>query len=243
MTWASGGWQVVGQGWWQVLNIGVALVLSAAIGLERELRYRDAGLRTQTIVGVASALFTLVSKYGFGDIIGDDVILDPSRVAAQIVSGIGFLGAGLIFVRRNVVRGLTTAATVWLTAAVGAAAGAGLPLLAVIVTASHFLVVYGLSPLARKLPDSRFSSKQVRVDYEVGTGVLGRVLERCTALNFVVEDLNSRHLDDSSDESPRHVSVLLQLRGKSPLDDLVSALDELDGVTRVVTGDRAEAED
>ncbi|MQA80432.1 MAG: MgtC/SapB family protein [Streptosporangiales bacterium] len=243
MTWASGGWQEIGQGWWQILNIAVALVLSAAIGLERELRYRDAGLRTQTLVGVASALFTLVSKYGFSDILGDDVILDPSRVAAQIVSGIGFVGAGLIFVRRNVVRGLTTAATVWLTAAVGAAAGAGLPLLAVLVTASHFLVVYGLSPLARKLPDTRFSIRQLRVDYEVGTGVLARVLERCTALNFVVEDLGSRHLDGSSEAAPRHVSVLLQLRGKQPLSELASALDELDGVTRVVTGDRAEEEE
>ena len=84
-------------------------------------------MRTYTLVGVGSALFMLISKYGFFDVlVPNEVVLDPSRVAAQIVSGIGFLGAGLIFVRRDSVRGLTTAAGVWLTAAVGAAAGASL---------------------------------------------------------------------------------------------------------------------
>ncbi len=83
--------------------------------------------------------------------------LDPSRVAAQIVSGIGFIGGGrLIFVRRDAVRGLTTAAVVWVTAAVGMAAGGGLWVLAIAVTAMHFLVVYGLSALTRRLPMHRF---------------------------------------------------------------------------------------
>src|ERR1700754_2395792 len=135
---------VTSQGWSQLSLLGLALVLSAAIGLERELRQKSAGLRTHTLVGFAAALIMLVSKYGFTDVLGEHVVLDPSRVAAQIVSGIGFIGGGLIFVRRDAVRGLTTAAVIWLTAAVGMAAGAGLPVLALVVTAGHFVVVFVL---------------------------------------------------------------------------------------------------
>lgn len=101
-------------------ELGLAFVLSSLIGLEREWRQKSAGLRTNALVGTGAALFLLVSKYGFGDIvIGKLIVLDPSRVAAQIVSGIGFIGGGLIFVRGDAVRGLTTAAVVWVTAAVG----------------------------------------------------------------------------------------------------------------------------
>src|SRR6201991_3763712 len=111
--------------WDLVWRIGLALALSASIGLDREMRQKSAGLRTYTLVGVGSALFMLISKYGFFDVLKEnEVILAPSRVAAQIVSGIGFIGAGLIFVRRDSVRGLTTAAGIWLTAAVGAAGAA-----------------------------------------------------------------------------------------------------------------------
>jgi putative Mg2+ transporter-C (MgtC) family protein len=94
-----------------------------------------------TIIGTASALFLLVSKYGFSDIlVTDRVVLDPSRVAAQIVTGIGFIGAGLIFVHENKVNGLTTAASIWLVTAVGMACGAGLPLLALTTTGAYFIV-------------------------------------------------------------------------------------------------------
>ena len=145
-----------GQGWSQVGDLGVAFALSSAIGLERELRQKSAGLRTYTLVGVASALIMLISKYGFTDVIvAGRVVLDPSRVVAQVVSGIGFIGGGLIFVRRDAVRGLTTAAAVWLTAAVGMAAGAGLAILALAVTGVHFIVAYGYTPLARRLPRPR----------------------------------------------------------------------------------------
>src|SRR6201995_3186778 len=139
--------------WDLIWRIGLALVLSASIGLDRELRQKSAGLRTYTLVGVGSALFMLISKYGFFDVLeANEVVLDPSRVAAQIVSGIGFIGAGLIFVRRDSVRGLTTAAGVWLTAAIGAAAGASLPLLAIAGTVAYFLVGCAVSPLACRLP-------------------------------------------------------------------------------------------
>jgi putative Mg2+ transporter-C (MgtC) family protein len=111
-----------GQGFKQFLELGTAFLLSAAIGLEREVRHKSAGLRTYTLVGTTAALFLLVSKYGFTDVLAKElVVLDPSRVAAQIVTGIGFIGAGLIFVQGDRVKGLTTAATVWLVTAVGMA--------------------------------------------------------------------------------------------------------------------------
>ena len=119
--------------WQQILNelqylIGVllAVILGFAIGFERKLRYKEAGIRTHIIVCVGAALLTVVSKYGF---VG--VTADAARIAAQVVSGIGFLGAGIIMFRGQKMHGLTTAAGVWTTAGVGMAAGAGLYIVAV----------------------------------------------------------------------------------------------------------------
>src|SRR5271156_6082600 len=142
----------IGQSGLQFAELGLALVLSALIGLEREISQKSAGLRTYTLVGLASALIVLVSIYGFTDILADGrVVLDPSRIAAQIVSGIGFIGGGVVFVRKDLVRGLTTATTIWVTSAVGMACGAGLPLLAIAVTAAHFVVVFGVPLLERQV--------------------------------------------------------------------------------------------
>src|SRR5262245_57013671 len=137
-------------------RLAVTLVLAAAIGLERELRQKSAGLRTDTLVGVGAALFAIAGGYGFMDAVGGEgIVLDPSRVAAQVASGIGFIGGGLIFVRRDAVRGLTTAAGVWVTAAIGLAAGAGLEWVAVATTGAYFVVAFGFPPLARRLPEPR----------------------------------------------------------------------------------------
>src|SRR4051794_41245316 len=123
------------------------------------MRAKSAGLRTHTLVGLGSAVFMLVSKYGFGDLIHvAGVSIDPSRIAAQVVSGIGFIGGGLIFVRRDIVRGLTTAATVWVAAAVGMAAGAGLPGVAVGTTAGDFIISVGFPPPAPALYRRRAGS-------------------------------------------------------------------------------------
>jgi putative Mg2+ transporter-C (MgtC) family protein len=144
-----------GQGFKQFLELGTAFLLSAAIGLEREVRHKSAGLRTYTLVGTTAALFLLVSKYGFTDVLAKElVVLDPSRVAAQIVTGIGFIGAGLIFVQGDRVKGLTTAATVWLVTAVGMACGAGLLLLALAVTLAYFVVAFVFPIVLRLLPTS-----------------------------------------------------------------------------------------
>ncbi len=176
--------------WAQVVDLSTALALSAAIGIEREIRQKSAGLRTHTLVGVGAALFVLVSKYGFSDVVKpEEVVLDPSRMAAQIVSGIGFLGAGLIFVRSDAVRGLTTAAAVWVTAAIGAAAGASLPILAVLTTAMYFIIVVAFPPLVRRLPRSSTASSVIRVRYRDGRGVLREVLRTATGRGFAVSEL------------------------------------------------------
>jgi len=230
MSWG----EPIGQGWTQIAELGLAMVLSAAIGLERELRQKSAGLRTHTLVGFASALFMLVSKYGFTDVLGAHTVLDPSRVAAQIVSGIGFIGGGLIFVRRDAVRGLTTAAVVWLTAAVGMAAGAGLPILALIVTAGHFLVVFAFTPLAAKIPRSPRAPIRLRLDYLPRRGTLRTVLARCTELGYAVSQLVNDPAGDGEDGESA-VSVRLTVQGGGGLGELVAALAEVDGVQGVGT--------
>jgi putative Mg2+ transporter-C (MgtC) family protein len=155
--------EISGQGTKQFAELGTAFLLSAAIGLEREFRHKSAGLRTYTIVGLTAALFLLVSKYGFTDVLVDGrVVLDPSRVAAQIVSGIGFIGAGLIFVRVEKVQGLTTAATVWLVTGVGMACGAGLPWLALFVTCAYFIVAFVFPTIMRFLPGTPIPTEQAK---------------------------------------------------------------------------------
>jgi putative Mg2+ transporter-C (MgtC) family protein len=178
------------EGWAQVVDLAIALGLSAAIGLEREIRQKSAGLRTHTLVGVGAALFMLISKYGFSDVLKPgEVILDPSRVAAQIVTGVGFLGAGLIFVRSDAVRGLTTAAAVWVTAAIGAAAGADLPIFALLTTGVYFLVVRGFPPLVRHLPKSASAISVIKVRYLDGRGVLREILRHATERGFAVAEI------------------------------------------------------
>jgi putative Mg2+ transporter-C (MgtC) family protein len=239
-----------GQGWAQIGELALALLLSSLIGLEREARQKSAGLRTHAIVGVGSALFVLVSKYGFTDVlVPNKVVLDPSRVAAQIVSGIGFIGGGLIFVRRDAVRGLTTAAVVWLTAAVGATAGAGLPVLAVAATAGNFLVIYGLGPLARRLPLARSAPTQLQLTYQDGRGLLRDLLTEITGRGYTVGELTvtrgaesregSHRGKESGPETPdgRSVTVVMEVTGTGHVPDLVAALSDIDGLTSVTAGD------
>lgn len=125
-----------------VLRIFVAAILGGAVGLEREYRDKAAGFRTHFLVALGSALFMIISAYGFeGVLTNENMRLDVSRIAAQVVSGIGFIGAGTIIFQKNAVRGLTTAAGVWVTAAIGLTCGAGMYLLAIISTA---LVLVGM---------------------------------------------------------------------------------------------------
>ena len=132
------------------IRLMLALLLGGAIGIEREYRAKEAGFRTHFLVALGSALFCLVSQFGFGV-----DLKDSSRVAAQVVSGIGFLGAGTIIFQKNVVRGLSTAAGLWVTAAIGLACGTGMYLAAVLTTA---MVLLGLEVLNFWIPQLGLST-------------------------------------------------------------------------------------
>jgi putative Mg2+ transporter-C (MgtC) family protein len=137
-----------------LLRLALAALLGGLIGVERELREREAGLRTHLLVSLGSALFTIVGAYGFHAFLdsGANVVrADPTRIAAQIVTGIGFLGAGAIIRQGLSVRGLTTAATLWVVAAVGLAAGAGYYSAAVSTTALVLLALWPLRILAYRI--------------------------------------------------------------------------------------------
>lgn len=130
-----------------IIRIGVASLLGAMIGIERKIRSKEAGLKTHFLVAVGSALIMVVSKYAFSDIIFEDhMSLDPSRIAAQVVSGVGFLGAGTIIIQKQAVKGLTTAAGLWATAGIGLAIGAGMYVVGIGAT---ILVLIGLEIVSR----------------------------------------------------------------------------------------------
>jgi putative Mg2+ transporter-C (MgtC) family protein len=234
-------WSTDGQ--WSVLPpVALALVLSALIGLEREVRAKSAGMRTHTLVGFGSAVFVIVSKYGFADLLTTDhIALDPSRIAAQIVSGIGFLGGGLIFVQRDVVRGLTTAATIWLAAAVGSAAGAGLPVLAVAGTAGHYLVTVAFPPLLR-FARRRGGEPVLHLNYYDGRGALRTVLAVCTDRGWAVRRVEVAK-EAIADDGRRVAAVTLRLTGRGDLTALAAELTELDGIRAVRTGDEDRFEE
>lgn len=141
------------------LRLFVALLLGGVIGIEREYRSKEAGFRTHFLVALGSALFCVVSQYGFGF-----DLKDSSRVAAQVVSGIGFLGAGTIIFQKNVVRGLTTAAGLWVTAAIGLACGTGMYIAAAIATA---MVLFGLEVMNSFIPT--FGTTTVQLTFTAST--------------------------------------------------------------------------
>jgi putative Mg2+ transporter-C (MgtC) family protein len=236
------------------------------IGLEREIHHKSAGLRTHTLVGIASALIMLVSKYGFTDVLVDGrVVLDPSRVAAQVVSGIGFIGGGLIFVRRDSVRGLTTAAIVWITASIGMACGAGLPILAMIVTAGHFIVVFTFPHLVGRLPNSRWAPSVILVSCEEKKEILLNLLAICKLHDFAVSrlkvqqapladfnfqkfgaelgvsnaqtDSSSLALKPGQGRPQKIFTVVLDLQGIGSIAELAAKLVAVDGVVSVSADD------
>jgi putative Mg2+ transporter-C (MgtC) family protein len=231
-----------GQGLVQFGELGLAFGLSALIGLERELRQKAAGLRTHALVGTGAALLMLVSKYGFEDVLTRNlIVLDPSRVAAQIVSGIGFLGAGLIIVRRDAIHGLTTAATIWLTAAVGMACGGGLAGLAAVVTALYFIALYGFPAIIRRLPRLGRGPATLRLSYQDGRGVLRRILEVCTGAGFSVAEVAVEA--EERNPHPGVVDVVLTVYGRPPAALLAANLEGMEGVLSVSSDDPNIGED
>src|ERR1700729_431481 len=257
----------MGQSSLQLAELALPFVLSASIGLEREIRQKSAGLRTYTLVGFSSALVMLVSKYGFTDILESGrVVLDPSRIAAQIVSGVGFIGGGLIFVRKDIVRGLTTAAPGLGAAAVGVARRAGLPVLAIAVSFGHFVVVFVFPSIERRLPKSRWAPSTLQISYQDGRGVLREVLACCTGSEFAVsrvqverdpsqdvgfarglgQDISSPEEAVGGDWAPPPkgiVTLRVEVRGAKSVARLAERLSEIPGVTSVQVGDANFATD
>ncbi len=253
--------EATGQGWLQIGELALAFGLSALIGLEREIRHKSAGLRTHTLVGFAAALIMLVSKYGFGDVLSTgQVVLDPSRIAAQIVTGIGFIGGGLIFVRRDSVRGLTTAAIVWLTTAVGMACGASACLSSRSSSPRSILWSSSCFRSSSNGSCSRWAISPLQVSYEDGRGILRDILVTCTQHDFSVSrvrverqspSLNPTNQDtvdngvtDGGGEKAerehaerRIVTVALEIRGARSVAKLASKLAEIAGVVAVNAGD------
>ena len=129
-----------------VLRLFVAAILGGVIGLEREYRAKEAGFRTHFLVALGSGLFMILSQFGFDGVLGnyEQVSLDPSRIASQVVTGIGFIGAGTIIFQKHVVRGLTTAAGLWVTSAIGMTAGAGMYVLSFAATVLVLLCLEAL---------------------------------------------------------------------------------------------------
>jgi putative Mg2+ transporter-C (MgtC) family protein len=212
-------------GWAEVLlRLFLAAVLGGAIGLEREWRERQAGLRTHLLVCVGSALFTLVSAYGFTDW---GVRVDPTRIAAQIVTGIGFLGAGAIIRQGLSVRGLTTAATLWLVAGIGMAAGAGYWEGAIIATVGAVLVLGPLRGIAyRMLVNFRPALDRLLVEIPAGG--------RPAPIIDAIERQGGRvvSLDIAQEGDRRSVAVDVELQaGSAPA--VVAGVAEIDGVLEV----------
>lgn len=197
-----------GQDWQQICQLLLAVGLSALIGIERQIRQKSAGLRTNTLVGMGSALFMLVSKYGFMDILSQyRVVVDPSRIAAQIVSGIGFIGGGIIFKQQSDIRGLTTAAAVWLTAAIGSACGAGLPVLASLATALYFVTVIAFPfvwTFVRRIQSANEALESlITVRYRMADSGLEPILD--VVLKAGVDTVNVKRIEEvmlSSLQSP-----------------------------------------
>jgi putative Mg2+ transporter-C (MgtC) family protein len=208
-----------------------AAVLGALIGAERERHAHPAGMRTHLLVALGSALFTVMSAYGFGVSLGGaTTAVDPTRIAAQVVTGIGFLGAGAIIKYGASVRGLTTAASLWATAAVGMAVAAGWWLIAGVTTA---IVLFSLAPLSWVAHRLRGGRRSARAQLHlVGLETLGKVTRSLAAQRILVVDLESRQLGDGGLD----VNLSLLIPARLRVSDILDELGAVDGVT-VVAGE------
>jgi putative Mg2+ transporter-C (MgtC) family protein len=169
----------------------IAAILGAGIGFEREIHDHPAGMRTHLLVALGSAIFTELSIFGFGPSAGGSASVDPTRIAAQVVSGIGFLGAGAILKYGTSIRGLTTAASLWATAAVGMAVGAGSWIVAVVGAAIILFSLWPLNSVIAKLRPQGI--REVRLRLHAGRlEVLGEVTRLLAARRIEIGEINSQ---------------------------------------------------
>jgi putative Mg2+ transporter-C (MgtC) family protein len=213
--------------WEGLLRLTLAALLAGAIGIERELREQEAGLRTHMLVCVGSTMFMIVGVYGWSDLqLGNDigVVVDPSRVASYVVSGIGFLGAGAIIKHGINVRGLTTAASLWVVAAIGVAVGAGMYTFSVATTALVILALWPLAQVKKALAGKAEESRRLSVTLAPDTSVvaaLASIEEAGYALDSV---------EVGEEEEARRLDVVIKTSAEASLGDLLDALGALEGV-------------
>jgi putative Mg2+ transporter-C (MgtC) family protein len=219
------------------LDLSVRLIVAAALGLavgfEREIHGHPAGLRTHMLVASGSALFTVLSAYGFAGVSGDvpnSAPIDPTRIAAQIVSGIGFLGAGAILKDGIVIRGLTTAASLWATSAVGMAAGAGEYVIAGVATATILVSLWPINALAERLHGTAAPEVQLRLSMDKLES-LGKVTGLLVSHRLEIGQISTQRLGKASFRAD------LAIRGRTPsvITGAIAAIDELDGVDIIST--------
>jgi putative Mg2+ transporter-C (MgtC) family protein len=215
-----------------VLRLVAAAVLGSLVGIERERLLWAAGLRTHMLVCVGSCLIMIVSAFGFAGELGPHVILDPSRIAAQVVTGVGFLGAGSIILRNEVVKGLTTAASLWTVAAVGLAVGCGLYVAAVAATVIVLIILAGIKPLEDRYIGAR-QTVELHLQAQRGAMSVG-LLEQ--ALGWRAARV--KQLVVQSSETPDRDDVVITLGKVSPKDtaDMIQALAKLESVSDVREG-------
>jgi putative Mg2+ transporter-C (MgtC) family protein len=217
--------------WELYVRLLVAALLGGAVGLEREFRDQPAGFRTHMLVSLGSCLFALVSAYGVDAFLapGDPTVsADPTRIAAQIVSGIGFLGAGAILRYGTTVRGLTTAASLWVVAAIGMAAAFGAYLLSVATAALTLLALFGLRPFRS------WMVRGLKKEHEELVLDVGPEME----LEDLVRDVKSAglridHLQVSEEEDTRTVRLFVVVPPGSRPEDAVDEITKLPGVRNV----------
>jgi putative Mg2+ transporter-C (MgtC) family protein len=216
--------------WELILRLVIAAVLGSLIGADRERLVWAAGLRTHMLVCVGACLFMIVSAFGFSDILNTaHVVLDPSRIAAQVVSGIGFLGAGSILLRGEVVRGLTTAASLWTVAAIGLAVGGGLYVEAVFATVLILVILAGIKPLEERFQrrnqthELRLKTDHAAVSIDAIQNALGYRARRIT--RFVVTPGEAPEFDE--------VSIRVTRLAQSDLEEMIRQLQALPHVHAV----------
>lgn len=210
-----------------VLRLLVAGILGAVIGLDREYRAKEAGYRTHFLVSLGSALIMIVSQYGFQEIIKEDsVTLDPSRVAAQVVSGIGFIGAGTIIFQKQIVRGLTTAAGIWATAGIGLAVGAGMYVIGI---AAMVLTLVGLEVLSYLFKSIGMKSSMITFSTD-NKQVLKGIADRFNSKDYLIV---SYQMDKQEHEGIETYQVTMVIKSKRNNDEghLLSLIQEFPEVT------------
>lgn len=212
--------------WFFILRLVVAGILGTVIGLEREYRAKEAGFRTHFLVSLGSALIMIVSQHGFGDVLGDaGVGLDPSRVAAQVVSGIGFIGAGTIIIQKQFVRGLTTAAGLWATAGIGLAIGGGMYAVGIATTVLVLIGLEALNYIFKSLGLKSF----LLVFTSTSKESVNKIVDTINKKGYLIVNYTMKRLPEDTERYM--VSVVIKAKGPSNENHLLLLLQQMPDVT------------